>query len=141
MATLHVSLLKKKLFYVLKLKQLHFPGYILAGLWGAKIDQNRLQMSALAQAMFESTPRDYWDYDQALLRRIIWPTAVQDSLQHDSFSCSYPKFNAYHPTQPFPTPRKGQFYVGWGSTKGSENQTGIKPCPSKCRADPSWILC
>ena len=138
---LEITIFAHFVTFAFSLANFYFTGYILAGLWGAKIDPNRPQMSALAQTIFKSTPRQYWDYDQALLRRIIWPEAVKDSLQHDSYSCAYPKFNAYHPTQPFPTPRKGRIYVGWGPTKGSENQTGIKPCPPKCRADPSWIFC
>ena len=116
-------------------------GYILAGLWGAKLERNRSKLADLAKNMFHSKPRQYWDFDQALLRRIIWPEAVKDSLQHDSFSCTYKKFNAYHETRPFPTKRKGQYYVGWGPVKGMSNETGIRPCPAKCRADPTWQFC
>ena len=42
---------------------------MLAGLWGAKNWQNRTKLQNLAYEMFEQTPRQYWDYDQALLRR------------------------------------------------------------------------
>ena len=98
-------------------------------------------MTSLADKMLHSKPRNYWDFDQALLRRIVWPEAVKNSLQHDSFSCTYQKFNAFHETHPFPTQREGQFYVGWGPVKGRINETGIKPCPKNCRADPSWTFC
>ena len=91
--------------------------------------------------MLESTPRHYWDFDQALLRRIVWPEAVKDSLQHDSYTCSYKKFNENFKTRPFPTQRRDQLYVGWGPIKGKPNKTGIKPCPKKCRRKQDWMYC
>ena len=119
-----------------------FAGYMLAGLWGAKIWQDRVKMHHLAANMFEQTPRHYWDFDQALLRRIMWPEAVRNSLQHDSYTCTYKKFSTFHKTQPFPTKRDdNQLHVGWGSIKGDKNKTGIKPCPNKCRKNIEWTFC
>lgn len=117
-------------------------GYMLAGLWGAKVSQDREKIGQLAVEMLDSTPRHYWDFDQALLRRIVWPVAVQSCLQHDSYSCTFAKFNAYHKTQPFPTQRQNGLYVGWGPIKTLEtNSTGIKACPRKCRSKPEWTFC
>jgi hypothetical protein len=70
-----------------------FSGYIMAGMWGAKNSANRPELVDLGSTLFRSKPRQYWDFDQALLRRIIWPTAVKNVLQHDSFSCTFPKFS------------------------------------------------
>ena len=121
-------------------KHFGFLGYILAGLWGTKLDKNRREMvKNLAVNMLNSAPRNYWDFDQALLRRIVWPEAVKDSVQHDSYSCNYAKFNSFHSTKPFPTRRKNKLYVGWSPAK--TNQTGIRPCPKQCRMDTSWIFC
>ena len=116
-------------------------GYMLAGLWGAKVSQDRHKIRHLAGQMLATTPRHYWDFDQALLRRTIWPEAVKSSLQHDSYSCAYEKFNAHHPTQPFPTRRNQTLYVGWGRVKAEENKTGIVPCPFKCRYEIDWTYC
>jgi hypothetical protein len=113
----------------------------MAGLWGAKNANYRDKLRSLSDAMFKSLPRHYWDFDQALLRRIIWPEAVKDSLQHDSYSCQFDKFNSIHLVQPFPTRRQDKLYVGWGAVKGSPDKTGIKPCPKKCRFSPQWTFC
>lgn len=114
---------------------------MLAGLWGAKLAHNRKKLRQLASNLLSSTPRHYWDFDQALLRRLLWPEAVKNSLQHDAYTCNYEKFNQYHSTEPFPTQRQRQLYVGWGLVKGSENQTGIKPCPKTCRGQQEWTFC
>ena len=62
---------------------------MLAGLWGAKTFKNRQKIQHLTATMLNSTPRHYWDYDQALLRRVMWPEAVKNSLQHDSYTCRH----------------------------------------------------
>ena len=127
--------LSKKPFFLFKL------GYIMAGLWGAQNSNDRNYLRHLAELMFNSTPRHYWDFDQALLRRIIWPEAVKNSVQHDSYSCHFEKFNSFHPTVPFPTQRRDNLYVGWGHVKGFKNNTGIKPCPKQCRLHSEWRYC
>ena len=113
----------------------------MAGLWGAQNTNDRQTLRHLGEVMLNSTPRHYWDFDQALLRRIIWPEAVKNSVQHDSYSCNFNKFNTYDHTQPFPTQRRDNLYVGWGQVKSPQNRTGIKPCPKKCRLHSNWTFC
>lgn len=79
----------------------------MAGLWGAKNSADRDKISDLGSTLFHSKPRKYWDFDQALLRRIVWPEAVRSVLQHDAYSCKYNKFNQFHPVMPFPARREG----------------------------------
>ena len=116
---------------------------MMAGLWGAKNSDSRKKLSDLGLTLLHSKPRHYWDFDQALLRRIVWPEAVKSVLQHDSYFCKFPKFNQFHPVRPFPKKREGQLYAGWGPVKTSPNQTGIVPCPKSCRPQnhPEWITC
>lgn len=92
---------------LLKLKTIFFSGYIMAGLWGAKNSADRDKIFDLGSTLFHSKPRKYWDFDQALLRRIVWPEAVRSVLQHDAYSCKYNKFNQFHPVMPFPSRREG----------------------------------
>lgn len=66
---------------------------MMAGLWGAKNSANRKLIGNLGSTIFNSQPRAYWDFDQALLRRIVWPEAVKNSLQHDSYSCKIERLN------------------------------------------------
>ncbi len=90
---------------------------MLAGLWGARNSNKRDSLYELGKAIFNAKPRNYWDFDQALLRRIVWPEAAKDSMQHDSYTCNFEKFapNSF----PFPT-RRGEdhLYAGWGPVKG-----------------------
>lgn len=119
-------------------------GYMLAGLWGGRrIAGQPSNLVELGSTLFHSQPRHYWDFDQALLRRIVWPEAVKNSVQHDSYSCNFEKFNLVHHCRPFPTKRQGKLYVGWGPVKGPQNKTGIKPCPKQCRPNDNqdWIFC
>ena len=62
---------------------------MMAGLWGAKNSANRMRTADLGNALFNEEPRRYWDFDQALLRRVVWPEARTDALQHDAYSCGY----------------------------------------------------
>ena len=115
----------------------------MAGLWGAKNSADREKISELGSTLFHSKPRKYWDFDQALLRRIVWPEAVRSVLQHDAYSCKYNKFNQFHPVMPFPARREGLLYAGWGPVKTSPNRTGIVACPKNCRPrdHPDWVTC
>ena len=64
---------------------------MMAGLWGAKNSANRMRTADLGNALFNVEPveRRGRDFDQALLRRVVWPEARKDALQHDAYSCGY----------------------------------------------------
>ena len=68
----------------------------MAGLWGAKNSAERILVADLGNAMFNEESRTYLDFDQALLRRIVWPEARKDALQHDAYSCDYKAFKTHH---------------------------------------------
>ena len=117
----------------------------MAGLWGAKkIDKNNQIVELANDMLMRQTPRHYWDFDQDLLRRIVWPVAKKDVFQHDSYTCKSSKLNQYHHCQPFPTKRVNSTYVGWSKVRsGKFNVTGIKPCPLECRPKNKkhWHYC
>lgn len=115
------------------------PGYILAGLWGGKVqnDSIRDQWTEMGQAIFSSVPRSPWDFDQTLLRRIVWPYARRDAVQHDAYFCHY--FQQFQPVRPFPTRRVQRSYVGWGPVRSNLTQTGITECPVRCRPKEHWL--
>ena len=124
-------------------------GYILAGLWGAKNFQDRELMKDLGMSVFNSTPRNYWDYDQALLRRIVWPHASKSVVQHDSYFCKFHKTcnnSTLRPCKPFPVKRPDkQLYVGWSPARqNSKNGANdLKKCPLSCRPNDhqDWTYC
>ena len=125
-------------------------GYMLAGLWGAKNYEDREMLKDLGLTMLTSTPRNYWDYDQALLRRIVWPYASKSALQHDSYFCKFHKtckFSRLRPCRPFPTKRPNrQMYVGWSPVRqngNASNSAGLKKCPISCRPKDhrDWTYC
>ncbi len=116
----------------------------MAGLWGAKNSAARIKVADLGNALFTEEPRTYWDFDQALLRRVVWPEARRDAVQHDAYTCNYAPFKTHHKPRPFPTRRNGTLYVGWGPAKGSADNTGVRECPRACRPKEharEWTYC
>lgn len=80
---------------------------------------------------------------QALLRRIVWPRARRDSLQHDSYTCAFRGFvgDPGSSVAPFPTRRDGGRYVGWGPVRGGGRGGAARECPEACRRRPDWKTC
>ena len=127
-------------------------GFILAGLWGAKNFHNRALMKDLGMSMLTSRPRDYWDYDQALLRRIVWPHASKHALQHDAYFCDSHKTCRHKSSHisntschPFPSKRPNNYtYVGWSPVRSNvDTKNGLKKCPKSCRPQNhvDWKYC
>ncbi|KAK8727009.1 hypothetical protein OTU49_009880, partial [Cherax quadricarinatus] len=117
-------------------------GLILAGMWGGSRTRGGEKMTEMLQAMMRWPPRNIWDYDQVLLKRVVWPDMLDTVLAHDSYFCGNPHFQSRHRSQPFPTQRVGRYFVGWGPTRDHE-LPGITMCPSLCRPPQhqDWLYC
>ena len=46
---------------------------LLVGLWGGCRKCNKDKLTELMKEMLKWKPIHSWDYDQAMLRRIVWP--------------------------------------------------------------------
>ncbi|KAK4298398.1 hypothetical protein Pmani_029249 [Petrolisthes manimaculis] len=117
-------------------------GLILAGMWGGSRTRGGAKLTSMLAAMARWPPRDLWDYDQALLRREVWPEVLDSLLAHDSYFCANPHFQSHHRSAPFPTRRKGRYFVGWGPLRNHELPS-ISICPHQCRPPDhqDWTLC
>ncbi|XP_063884453.1 LOW QUALITY PROTEIN: uncharacterized protein LOC135113216 [Scylla paramamosain] len=117
-------------------------GLILAGMWGGSRERGAANLTSMLHAMTRWPPRDIWDYDQMLLKRVVWPEVLDSVLAHDSYFCANPHFQSRHRAVPFPTRRDGRLFVGWGRTRADERKT-IIDCPVQCRPRNhlDWRLC
>ncbi|CAG0904011.1 unnamed protein product [Darwinula stevensoni] len=112
-------------------------GPVFAGLWGAKVSQNRSFVHYLGRKMvFESKTSDDEGLDQDLLRDVLWDEAREHFLVPASFTCD--EFVGGE-TRPFPTRRDGGFWLG----SGTRYAPLVKECPLKCRpkVHPDWVYC
>ncbi|XP_047477931.1 uncharacterized protein LOC125031301 [Penaeus chinensis] len=118
-------------------------GYILAGLWGARLSHARALAYDAAAVMVSQPYSDIWDYDQRLLRRVLWPKIKEDTMSHDSYTCRAKEFRGRRQNpRPFPTRRDGRNYTGFGRTKMSVAES-LPPCPVPCRplSHRDWTFC
>ncbi|XP_045605224.2 uncharacterized protein [Procambarus clarkii] len=117
-------------------------GLILAGMWGGSRTRGASKMTEMLRGMLRWPPRDIWDYDQVLLKRVVWPEILDTVLAHDSYFCGNPHFRSHHRSQPFPTQRQDHYFVGWGPTRDHE-LPGVTKCPSLCRPPQhqDWLYC
>nr|XP_027223706.1 uncharacterized protein LOC113815889 [Penaeus vannamei] len=117
-------------------------GFILAGMWGGSRDRGGDLLKELLAKMVRWPPRNIWDYDQMLLKRVVWPEVLDDVLVHDSYFCANPNFRSHHRAAPFPTRRHERYFVGWGPLRDPE-LAGITPCPHECRPPmhQDWTYC
>lgn len=74
---------------------------ILGGMWGAK----RHAIPDMLELMDKWQQEDRWQTDQEFLRDVIWPAYGYKTLVHDDWVRSAG-------TEPFPTPRNGDNFVG-----------------------------
>ncbi|XP_071535845.1 uncharacterized protein [Panulirus ornatus] len=117
-------------------------GLILAGMWGGSRLRGGDKLTELLKGMMRWPPRNLWDYDQILLKRVVWPEVLDTVLAHDSYFCANPHFRSRHRSVPFPTRRQGRYFVGWGPTRNHE-LPGVLPCPRVCRPPEhqDWVFC
>ncbi|CAL4092469.1 unnamed protein product, partial [Meganyctiphanes norvegica] len=115
---------------------------MLAGLWGAHPSLNRVDVYQSIATMLSQVPNHDWGYDQFLLRKVLWPTAQNNVLVHDSYFCDFPAMLGRYPSAAFPTQREGRNYTGFGKTKLSVTKS-LKPCPNSCRPNDhkDWEYC
>lgn len=76
--------------------------------------------------------------DQFLLRTVVWPFVINDSVIHDSFNCKL------HPnSRPFPTQLEGNTsWVGHSYNWRVQYPIAVK-CPIECRPQEhtDWEYC
>jgi hypothetical protein len=115
---------------------------ILGGLWGIKINKERLLIKNVSQHLLSpDIAQCYTDeHDQTFLADYIWPRANmyhKMTLQYDSFHCA--KFPNSHP---FPT-RKESPTRFVGCRRPNCTQDKHPQCPKGCRPvdHPDWIWC
>lgn len=115
---------------------------ILGGLWGIKLNKERLWMKNLSYYLLSpDVLQCYKDtHDQTFLEDYIWPHAnmfKQTTLEYDSFLCE-----KFQNSLPFPTKKHSPIhFVGCRRP----NCTGDEhpPCPKQCRPinHSDWIWC
>ncbi|XP_063610813.1 uncharacterized protein LOC134784635 [Penaeus indicus] len=115
---------------------------LFSGMWGGSRDRGGDFLKELLAKMVRWPPRNIWDYDQILLKRVVWPEVLDDVLVHDSYFCANPNFRSHHRAAPFPTRRHERYFVGWGPLRDHE-LAGITPCPLECRPPmhQDWTYC
>ena len=81
-------------------------------------------------------------FEMVYLRHLTWPTIRDNSNIYDSYNCE--KHKELGVGRPWPTKRRGGFYVGSGPTKGSViNKLRNVKCPVACRPENhrDWLYC
>ena len=113
-------------------------------MWGFKNSQNRTLAKDIYKLIvdkrlgqeFNPTGQSPKGYDQSFLSNHVYKSIKQNSIIHDSFLCT-----SYQDSQPFPTKRKGDCFVG---QVGTCNETGhFYECPKECRPKDhlDWNSC
>ena len=76
--------------------------------------------------------------DQEFLSRYVYPLIKSRSLIHDSFKCEKYEFS-----QPWPTKRLSDCYVGSPSNCNESNKKSFYECPLNCRPKDhkNWTYC
>jgi hypothetical protein len=86
------------------------------GMWCA----NASTFAFLTRQMDQVSTRDEFFQDTNWLNARVWPEAVKDVLQHDSFSCA-----KYTGSVPFPTRRVGWEHVGSVYVNGQMRESDV----------------
>ncbi|XP_063870041.1 uncharacterized protein LOC135105628 isoform X2 [Scylla paramamosain] len=113
---------------------------MLAGLWGG-INKRPKKFAAVRNVMFSQPTNLTRKYDQYLLATFLWPLIKNDTLQHDSYTCT---LTTHLGSIPFPTKREEDLYCGCGPYKSRERFVlSRSKCPHACRPTQhqSWTLC
>ncbi|XP_043242895.1 uncharacterized protein LOC122392271 [Amphibalanus amphitrite] len=127
-----------KTFHVMRDHPFH-GDEILAGMWGGWNRYNDKYRRLRQQMIGSIRPTRRFNWDQTLLRDVLWPEMVRtgDLMSHDSYQCQHFPF-----TQPFPTQRYNMTeFVGSQYTRTTI--TVQNECPLACRP-PSrmhWLYC
>ncbi|XP_068213707.1 uncharacterized protein [Palaemon carinicauda] len=128
-------------YHVMRDHPLH-NAQILAGLWGCQTHLDRGNSYHYGAMLLSQPYSDLWDYDQRLLRRILWPLIRNRTMVHNSYTCKASIFQGQGSSRPFPTQREGLNYTGYGKTKIEVTKL-LTACPLVCRppSHQDWILC
>ena len=130
----------KAQFHVMRDNRAH-SAPILAGMWGAKMDENRNFITTLMKPLFQnalvSESKDKYT-DQNLLARFVWPYINGRTLAHDSYNCVQLRINH---TKGFPTQRLEEPMNFVGSVQDELGEPMMIICPPPCRHNKDWKYC
>ncbi|XP_057376919.2 uncharacterized protein LOC130698156 [Daphnia carinata] len=124
-------------FHAMRDHPWHCSMEMLGGLWGAKVQQRRDDISRAIVKLFNRRMPFFHGVDQLLLKFYLWPLAIKDSVIHDSHCCEL-----FPSSRPFPSKRQeSSLFVGSVYSNQSVPSPGI--CPIKCRPEghPDWTEC
>jgi len=115
---------------------------ILGGLWGIKINRERLLIKYISQYLLSPDIVQCYsgEHDQTFLEDYLWPHANiynRMTLEYDSFSCE-----KFPNSRPFPT-RKESPTLFVGCRRSNCTADEHLECPKKCRPanHQDWIWC
>jgi len=118
-----------KVYHVMRDHPSHSLVPMLAGMWCA----DARAFAFLAHQMVQVRMQENLFEDTTWLNTSVWPEAVKDVLQHDSFSCA-----KYKGSVPFPTRRVGWEHVGSVFLNGKMRESDVEVIrvttpPLQCR--------
>lgn len=113
-------------------------------MWGFKVEKARkigqkifkLFRDKRLMGKFNRNGKSPKGSDQEFLSKYVYNEIKDDSIVHDSFLCKN-----YQNSEPWPTQRKGNCFVG---RVGKFNESGLYfKCPFECRPEQSknWESC
>jgi len=105
-----------KAYHVMRDHPSHSLFPMSGGMWCA----NASTFAFLSRKMVQVSTRDEFFQDMNWLNARVWPVAVKDVLQHDSFSCA-----KYKGSVPFPTQRVRWEHVGSVYVNGKMRESDV----------------
>lgn len=112
---------------------------ILAGMWGAKPQENHQFFETLMKPLFLAAVENPDRYtDQILLAKHVYPYINGMTLAHDSYNCVQLRINE---TKGFPSQRLEEPMNFVGSVQDYFAEPMMQVCPPPCRRNPDWKYC
>lgn len=116
--------------------------FVSTGMWGGRNSNlnltEGLRKEFIKKGYCKGSCKSPGKSDQDLLREILWPIALNDSISHGSFTCKM-----FPNTRPFPTRLKDiSLWVGHSYQWKGLVRINYK-CPIECRPKdhPDWEYC
>ncbi|KAL7636893.1 UNVERIFIED_CONTAM: hypothetical protein RMT77_012651 [Armadillidium vulgare] len=117
---------------------------ILGGMWGGLRTADEKKITHFFKEMFFAPIIPIWDYDQGLLRVLVWPNVKNQTVIHDSYTCRDPSLTKKgNIVLPFPTQRQGKVFISWGPLRDEIELNLVTACPLVCRPKDhqDWKYC
>ena len=113
-------------------------------MWGLKSSGDRKLANDIINKIKNKNIAEKYNFnsrkglDQYFLRDEIYGVIKEKSIIHDSFLC-----NQYKDSEPFPSKRNGNCYVGQVGICSDYSNNPIPDCPIECRLKNhyDWLKC